>query len=129
MMLQLPVAQSQSLYAIFFFRFLQGVFGSAPSAILSGTLADIWTPKQRGFAMPSTGTFLMIGPSLGPMVGSEIVKSALGWYVKASQVCRVLADFAPQALDWLCHGYRLARDRCDHSTSTARDILTNSPGQ
>ncbi|KAK1531569.1 MFS transporter [Colletotrichum paranaense] len=79
-LLQLPAASAQSLYTIFVFRFLQGVFGAAPSAILSGTLADIWTPKQRGFAMPCTGTFLMIGPVLGPMIGSVIVKSPLlGW--------------------------------------------------
>ncbi|CCF39169.1 MFS transporter [Colletotrichum higginsianum] len=77
--LQLPAANAQSLFTIFVFRFLQGLFGAAPSAILSGTLADIWTPKQRGFAMPCTGTFLMIGPVLGPMIGSIIVKSTLGW--------------------------------------------------
>lgn len=68
----------QSLSLVFLCRFLQGVFGAAPSAILSGTLADIWTPKQRGFAMPCTGTFLMIGPILGPIIGSVIVHS-LGW--------------------------------------------------
>lgn len=68
----------QSLSLVFTCRFLQGVFGAAPSAILSGTLADIWTPKQRGFAMPCTGTFLMIGPILGPIIGSVIVHS-LGW--------------------------------------------------
>jgi MFS family permease len=66
--LQLPVAEAHGITTIFAFRFLQGVFGAAPSAILSGTLADIWTPKQRGFAMPATGTFLMIGPILGPIV-------------------------------------------------------------
>ncbi|GKT47433.1 citrinin biosynthesis cluster MFS transporter mrr1 [Colletotrichum spaethianum] len=78
-LLQLPAANAQSLFTLFLFRFLQGTFGAAPSAILSGTLADIWTPKQRGFAMPCTGTFLMIGPVIGPMVGSVIVKSPLGW--------------------------------------------------
>ncbi|KAK2773755.1 MFS multidrug transporter [Colletotrichum kahawae] len=78
-LLQLPAANAQSLLTIFVSRFLQGVFGAAPSAILSGTLADIWTPKQRGFAMPCTGTFLMIGPVIGPMTGSVIVHSSLGW--------------------------------------------------
>ncbi|KAJ0166271.1 putative transporter [Colletotrichum tanaceti] len=80
--LQLPAANAQSLSTIFVSRFFQGVFGAAPSAILSGALADIWTPKQRGFAMPCAGTFLMIGPVLGPLVGSVIVdveESTLGW--------------------------------------------------
>lgn len=76
---QLPAANAPNLATIFVCRFLQGAFGAAPSAILSGTLADIWTPKQRGFAMPCTGTFLMIGPVIGPMVGSIIVKSSFGW--------------------------------------------------
>ncbi|KAF7197973.1 Cercosporin MFS transporter CTB4, partial [Pseudocercospora fuligena] len=76
---QLAAFNAQSLTSIFVCRFMQGVFGAAPSAILSGTLADIWTPKQRGFAMPCTGTFLMVGPILGPMIGSMIVKSPLGW--------------------------------------------------
>jgi MFS family permease len=72
-LLQLPVAEAHSLAIIFIFRFLQGVFGSAPSAILSGTLADIWTPQQRGFAMPAVGSFLMIGPVLGPIVSTITV--------------------------------------------------------
>lgn len=50
----------------------KGVFGAAPSAILSGMLADIWTPKQRGFAMPCAATFLAIGPILGPTVGNRV---------------------------------------------------------
>lgn len=29
--------------------------------------------------MPCTGTFLMIGPVIGPMTGSVIVQSSLGW--------------------------------------------------
>ncbi|KAH3911925.1 hypothetical protein HBH56_130480 [Parastagonospora nodorum] len=78
-LLQLPVARAHSVSTIFIFRFLQGVFGAAPSAVLSGTLADIWTPQQRGFAMPAVGSFLMIGPILGPIVGSRIVVSSLGW--------------------------------------------------
>ncbi|KAL6703841.1 Cercosporin MFS transporter ctb4 [Coniothyrium glycines] len=77
--LQLPVAEAHAVSTIFIFRFLQGVFGSAPSAVLSGTLADIWTPQQRGFAMPAVGSFLMIGPILGPILGSRIVASSLGW--------------------------------------------------
>ncbi|KAK3713675.1 Cercosporin MFS transporter ctb4 [Vermiconidia calcicola] len=76
---QLPVIDARGPITIFGFRFLQGFFGSAPSSILSGTLADIWTPKQRGFAMPAVGSFLTIGPILGPLIGSLLVDSSLGW--------------------------------------------------
>lgn len=67
-LVQLPVITATSPVTIFILRFLQGFFGAAPSSILSGTLADIWTPKQRGFAMPAVGSFLTIGPILGPLV-------------------------------------------------------------
>ncbi|USW48133.1 Putative major facilitator superfamily, MFS transporter superfamily [Septoria linicola] len=78
-LLQLPVADASSPTTIFVLRFLQGFFGAAPSSILAGTLADIWTPRQRGFAMPTVGSFLTIGPILGPLVGSVLVQSTLGW--------------------------------------------------
>lgn len=77
--LQLPVVDTRSLTTIFLVRFLQGFFGAAPSSILSGVLADIWSPKQRGFAMPTVGCFLTIGPIFGPLVGSVLVQSRLGW--------------------------------------------------
>lgn len=77
--MQLPVIDANSLITIFIVRFLQGFFGAAPSSILSGVLADIWSPKQRGFAMPTVGCFLTIGPIFGPLVGSALVHSSLGW--------------------------------------------------
>ncbi|KAF2172656.1 hypothetical protein M409DRAFT_49205 [Zasmidium cellare ATCC 36951] len=78
-LLHIPVIDAKSPTTIFFLRFLQGFFGAAPSSILSGTLADIWTPKQRGFAMPAVGSFLTIGPLLGPLIASVLVNSPLGW--------------------------------------------------
>ena len=42
--------------------------GSAPSSIIGGALADIWNPRERGFAVPCVAAFLMIGPVLGPIV-------------------------------------------------------------
>ncbi|KAH8841033.1 hypothetical protein MCOR02_005693 [Pyricularia oryzae] len=78
---QLPAgAANSTLATVFVSRFLQGFFGAAPSAIMSGTMADMWTPKQRGFAMPCAGTFLMVGPVIGPIAGSAIASSSsLGW--------------------------------------------------
>lgn len=78
---QLPAgAANSTLATVFVSRFLQGFFGAAPSAIMSGTMADMWTPKQRGFAMPCAGTFLMVGPVIGPIVGSAVASSSsLGW--------------------------------------------------
>ncbi|PIB02403.1 putative transporter [Cercospora beticola] len=77
--LQLPIADARSLTSICILRFLGGFFGAAPSSILSGILADIWSPRERGFAMPTVGAFLTIGPILGPLIGSVLVQSVLGW--------------------------------------------------
>ncbi|KAF2211536.1 hypothetical protein CERZMDRAFT_43307 [Cercospora zeae-maydis SCOH1-5] len=77
--LQLPIADARSPTTIFGLRLLGGFFAAAPSSILSGTLADIWSPRERGFAMPTVGAFLTIGPILGPLIGSVLVQSVLGW--------------------------------------------------
>lgn len=61
------------------FRFLQGFFGSSPTATLGGALADFWNARERGFAMPSFAGALFAGPIFGPIVGAFLVESSLGW--------------------------------------------------
>ncbi|KAI9695997.1 MAG: Cercosporin MFS transporter ctb4 [Bogoriella megaspora] len=78
-LLQIPVALARNVPTILVFRFFQGVAGSAPSSIIGGALADIWSPRERGFAVPCVAAFLMIGPVLGPIIGSIIAQSPLGW--------------------------------------------------
>ena len=60
-------------------RFLGGFFGSAPLAIIGGTLADFWGPVDRGFALGLFAGATFIGPVAGPIVGGFITKSYLGW--------------------------------------------------
>jgi MFS transporter, DHA1 family, multidrug resistance protein len=48
---QIPVAVAQNLQTIMICRFLGGLFGSAPLAIVGGTLADFWDPIDRGIAI------------------------------------------------------------------------------
>jgi MFS family permease len=45
------------------FRFLEGVFGSAPLTNGGGTIADLFTPEKRGIPM----TAFVMGPMIGPM--------------------------------------------------------------
>ncbi|KAI9691750.1 MAG: Cercosporin MFS transporter ctb4 [Bathelium mastoideum] len=89
--LQIPVAIATNLPTILVFRFLQGVAGSAPSSIIGGALADIWSPRERGFAVPCVAAFLMIGPVLGPIVGSVIVQSPLGWRCRIEYVTAIMS--------------------------------------
>jgi MFS family permease len=49
-------------------------------AITGGALADIWgTPLSRGIALDIFVATAFIGPVLGPIIGSFITQSYLGW--------------------------------------------------
>lgn len=76
-------------------RFLQGLFGCAPLAVVGGALADFWDPVGRGVAMSvfSGATFIGVSTSVrdskattnpqqpvaGPIMGGFITQSHLGW--------------------------------------------------
>ncbi|OQE36781.1 hypothetical protein PENCOP_c011G00591 [Penicillium coprophilum] len=77
---QIPVAVAQNLQTIFVCRFLGGVFASAPLAIVSGILADMFGPVNRGIAMAIFAAATFIGPVAGPVVGGFVTISYLGWH-------------------------------------------------
>ncbi|KAJ5817383.1 hypothetical protein N7447_009616 [Penicillium robsamsonii] len=72
---QIPVAVAQNLQTIFVCRFLGGIFASAPLAIVSGIMADMFEPVERGIAMAIFAAATFIGPVAGPVVG--------GFYITA----------------------------------------------
>ncbi|KAK4695738.1 hypothetical protein P7C71_g2075, partial [Lecanoromycetidae sp. Uapishka_2] len=76
---QIPVAVAQNVETIMLSRFLGGMFGSAPLAIIGGALADFWGPVERGFALGLFSGATFIGPVAGPIVGGFITQSYLGW--------------------------------------------------
>ncbi|KAF4772220.1 hypothetical protein N7455_009060 [Penicillium solitum] len=76
---QIPVAVAQNLQTIFICRFLGGLFASAPLAIVSGILADMFEPVERGIAMAIFAAATFIGPVAGPIVGGFVTMSYLGW--------------------------------------------------
>ena len=78
-------------------RFLVGVFGSAPLAIVGGTLADFWGPVERGFALGLFAGATFIGPVAGPIVGGFITQSYLGWRWTAWITLIMAAFFGPLA--------------------------------
>lgn len=75
----IPVALAQNLHTIFICRFLGGFFGSAPLAIVGGALADMHGPVKRGYALCIFSAATFMGPAAGPIVGSFITQSYLGW--------------------------------------------------
>lgn len=42
-------------------------------------MADIWSPQVRGIALVSYGLCVIGGPTIGPVIGSALTSSYLGW--------------------------------------------------
>jgi len=76
---QIPVAVATNLETIFICRFLAGCFGSAPLAILGGMFVDFMEPVERGVATAVFAGAVFAGPVAGPVMGSFITHSYLGW--------------------------------------------------
>ena len=76
---QIPLALSRNLATVLISRFLEGAFGAAAMVINSAMFADFWAPTDRGIASSVYATATFAGPTLGPILGSMIVESHLGW--------------------------------------------------
>ena len=79
-------------------RFFGGVFGSAPLAIVGGSLADFWGPVERGFALGIFAGATFVGPVGGPIVGGFITQSYLGWRWTAWITLIICAFFGTMAI-------------------------------
>ncbi|KAH8906398.1 bicyclomycin resistance protein [Coniochaeta sp. PMI_546] len=71
-------ALAPSLDALIVFRFLSGVFGSAPLTTGGGTIADIFVQERRGAAMAVFSVGPLLGPIIGPVAGGFLAE-AKGW--------------------------------------------------
>lgn len=69
-------AASQTLAQLLVFRFLAGAFGSSPLANAGGSIADVFTAKERGLAMALFASAPFLGPALGPITGGFLGESA-----------------------------------------------------
>ena len=98
---QIPVAVAQNLETIMLCRFVGGVFGSSPLAIIGGTLADFWGPVERGFALGLFAGATFIGPVAGPIVGGFITQSYLGWRWTA-WITLIMASFFGTCAFMIC---------------------------
>jgi MFS family permease len=72
-------ATAKDIQTILITRFFSGLFGSAPVVITGGVMADIWAPHQLGNAIVAYGVTIVGGPTLGPIIGSALCSSHLGW--------------------------------------------------
>jgi DHA1 family multidrug resistance protein-like MFS transporter len=74
--LQAPTARADNFGMLLAFRFLTGFFGSPVLATGGASLADIWSPVKRTYAISIWGIAAVCGPVMGPLVGGFAVQSA-----------------------------------------------------
>jgi len=76
--LQIPTALAHNVTEFLVLRFLAGFFGSPPLATAGASLADMYVPKTRAYAIGVWGLGAVCGPVLGPLVGG-FASENLGW--------------------------------------------------
>ena len=76
---QVGVATARNVYTIMICRFFAGLFGSAPLAVVGGSLADFWDPVERGVTVGIYSMCTFIGPVAAPIIGGYVAESYLGW--------------------------------------------------
>jgi len=75
---QLAVIFAKNIGMLLAFRFLTGFFGSPVLATGGASLADMWSPIHRAYAITIWGIAAICGPVLGPLVGGFAAESE-GW--------------------------------------------------
>ncbi|CAF3418906.1 unnamed protein product [Rotaria socialis] len=71
-------AGSQNIWTLLILRFLAGAFGSSPLTNAAGTIADIFSAKDRGLGIVVLASAPFLGPTLGPIIGN-IIGQSIGW--------------------------------------------------
>lgn len=72
-------ALGQNIATVLVGRFLAGLFGVAPIAVLGGIITDCWNAVYRGTALAFCICLVFSGPTFGPIIGGFIVDSSAGW--------------------------------------------------
>ncbi|KAJ6580957.1 MFS polyamine transporter [Mycena capillaripes] len=76
----LLIALSKNIQTVIIARFLQGSFGSTWATMVGGTLADLWTPRERGLPMAIFSLAAIGGTALGPLAAGWVeMNPKLGW--------------------------------------------------
>jgi DHA1 family multidrug resistance protein-like MFS transporter len=92
------VVYAKNIGMLLAFRFLTGFFGSPVLATGGASLADIFPPAKRAYALSIFGIANIMGPSLGPVAGNWAAQYE-GWtwpiwmLIWMSGVCLVFLIF------------------------------------
>ena len=73
-----PIARAENISTVIVFRVFAGIAGSSGSTLVGGTIADLFTDKDRGLAMGIFSVASLSGTGLGPLCMGW-VEDAWGW--------------------------------------------------
>lgn len=76
---QFGAATAENLQTLLLCRFFGGFVGASPLAVVPASFADMFGNNARGAAIVVFAMVVFIGPLVGPIVGSFISFSYLGW--------------------------------------------------
>ncbi|KAI1791905.1 MFS general substrate transporter [Ganoderma leucocontextum] len=65
LLMHVMTALSQNVQTVIVSRLLAGAFGSTSSAMVGGSIADIWAPHERGLPMSVFAVMALAGPGIG----------------------------------------------------------------
>ncbi|KAI9669862.1 MAG: hypothetical protein M1831_006897 [Alyxoria varia] len=84
--LQIPTALTSNFGSLLFLRFITGFIGSPCLATGGASLADIYRPQKRAYAISVWGIAAVCGPVMGPLVGG-FAAEAKGWRWTIWELC------------------------------------------
>jgi multidrug resistance protein len=90
----LACAFSRSTAMLIVFRFWTGCFGAGPLTVGPASVGDCFAQAERGRAMAVWTMPVLLGPCLGPAVGSYVAR-ALGWRWLFWILCIAVSMFLP----------------------------------
>ena len=88
------MATAENIQTIMLCRFFAGLFAAAPLSNAAGAMADLWSDHDRALAVVGYSVAVIGGPTVGPLIGSAITNSYLGWrwteYITAIMIFSIL---------------------------------------
>ncbi|KJA28007.1 hypothetical protein HYPSUDRAFT_51464 [Hypholoma sublateritium FD-334 SS-4] len=80
LLMYMMIALAPNIQTVLIARFIQGACGSTGATMVGGTIADIWSPKERGLPMSYFALAAVGGTGLGPIFAGWIeMNSKLEW--------------------------------------------------
>ncbi|KAF8068731.1 multidrug resistance protein 4 [Lyophyllum atratum] len=88
-------AYSPTVGALIAFRFLAGLSGSAAITCGGGSISDMYSERQRAYAMSMFSLGPLFGPAIGPVAGGYIAQTiGIKWvFIVIAIVCAVASIF------------------------------------